>query len=228
MSILSDFVAKYLPDAQAASASTGIDTNVILAQAALESNYGQSAPNNNLFGVKGSGATQSTQEYVNGKWVTTQAQFAGYASPAASFVGYADFINSNQRYSSVASSGGIAAQASALQSAGYATDPNYASKVTSIATKIAGSTIGGGRAILKSALGVVLGNTVSDALAGTGAALTATANAATPSFSLDTALTHPTVMRLVFGLLAFVFIAGALLMLGKSQIPAAVKGAVIP
>src|ERR1700749_851912 len=47
-----DFVLKYYPFAKETQVKTGIDARVILAQAALESGWGENAPGNMFFGVK--------------------------------------------------------------------------------------------------------------------------------------------------------------------------------
>lgn len=136
MGYITDFVTKYRADAVRASAACGINMSVILAQAALESNWGKSAPHNNFFGIKGPGGTQTTNEYLGGHWTTIQAAFRGYTSPAASFDGYADFINKNPRYARAKLGGTSESQAILLQAAGYATDPHYAQKITTIASQM--------------------------------------------------------------------------------------------
>lgn len=117
-----------------ASQATGLDPRLIAAQATLESGGGKHAPGNNLFGIKGgNGPALATKEVVNGQPVNTTAQFRGYASPADSVMGYANFINSNKRYGPVKAAQGLDAQIQAMGQSGYATDPNYAQKISSIA-----------------------------------------------------------------------------------------------
>jgi flagellum-specific peptidoglycan hydrolase FlgJ len=132
-----EFVSTIMPLAQEAAAKTGVDPRLIVAQAALESGWGKSAPGNNLFGIKSHGAPGGnvlpTTEVVNGQPVQTRDSFAAYASPADSVNGYADFINKNPRYGAMKSAQGLDAQVAALGQSGYATDPNYAAKVGSIA-----------------------------------------------------------------------------------------------
>lgn len=130
------FFASLMPAALKASQATGVDPRIILGQAALESDYGRHAPNNNYFGIKGPGQSLATTEVINGQPVRTTASFRGYASPDASVAGYANFINSNPRYRPLRSAQGLDAQLRALGASGYATDPNYAAKVGSIARKI--------------------------------------------------------------------------------------------
>lgn len=130
------FVQQFMPLAMQASQKTGVDPNIIVAQAALESGWGKSAPNNNYFGIKGEGQTLPTTEVVNGQPVQTQAFFKGFNSPEDSVNGYADFINKNPRYAPLKNAQGMDAQLSALQQSGYATDPQYGSKVGSIAKSL--------------------------------------------------------------------------------------------
>jgi len=134
------FIREFSGYAQEASAATGIDPRIILAQSALETGWGRRAPNNNYFGIKGAGAVQATTEFVNGIPVPVRDSFRTYQSPAESFRGYASFINSNPRYSELrqiaASGGSLEAQAAALGRSGYATDPAYGQKVLEIARNI--------------------------------------------------------------------------------------------
>lgn len=132
-----EFVNSIMPMAQEASARTGLDPRLIVAQAALESGWGKSAPGNNLFGIKSHGMpggnTMATTEVINGQPVTVQDSFRAYASPADSVKGYADFMTQNPRYEPVRTAQGLEAQVAALGKSGYATDPAYAQKVMQIA-----------------------------------------------------------------------------------------------
>lgn len=134
------FFASIWPSVLQAAQTTGVDPRIIAAQAALESNYGKSAPGNNLFGIKshgkGGGNSLMTTEVINGKPVRVRDSFRGYASPADSVAGYADFINTNKRYRPFREADGLEAQIAALGRSGYATDPNYAAKIGSIAGRI--------------------------------------------------------------------------------------------
>ncbi len=122
----------FWPHALTASQSTGISPEVIFAQAALESSWGRSAPGNNYFGIKGAGGNQTTQEYINGKWVTITDSFRRYTSPADSALDWANFLGKYKRYDPVFSAQGATAQATALGKSGYATDPGYGGKLLSI------------------------------------------------------------------------------------------------
>lgn len=129
-----------MPYAVSASRSTGVDPRIILGQAALESNFGRSAPGNNFFGIKSHGVpggqTLNTSEYGDGGMYKTADSFRKYGSMEDSANDYASFINSNKRYLPVRQAQGLDAQLEALQKSGYATDPNYGSKVGSIARAI--------------------------------------------------------------------------------------------
>ncbi|MDP1707781.1 MAG: flagellar assembly peptidoglycan hydrolase FlgJ [Gammaproteobacteria bacterium] len=140
-----DFVQKLWPHAQQAARALGITPKFLLAQAALETGWGQSvtpAPHgssHNLFGIKahtswdGPRASVSTLEYVGGIAVRRNDMFRVYPSPEASFTDYVNFLQANPRYTeALQQTKSPEAFAHALQKAGYATDPNYAHKITSI------------------------------------------------------------------------------------------------
>lgn len=133
-----EFIAAIYPTAVEVGKRTGVDPRIIVAQAALESGWGASAPNNNYFGIKShgkdGGATMATKEVVDGKVVTENASFRQYESPADSVRGYGEFLLENPRYKAMREATSLEQQILALGRSGYATDPNYADKVYSIAT----------------------------------------------------------------------------------------------
>jgi len=140
------FQEKLTSHAEEASKATGIPAKFMLGQAALESGWGRreikgrdGTNSHNLFGIKanadwkGKTVEATTTEYVNGKAQTRVERFRAYDSYADSFKDYAKLITDNPRYEKVLASAGDAASfAQGLQKAGYATDPNYATKLTSI------------------------------------------------------------------------------------------------
>ena len=134
-----EFYAQYMPYAQGVSQRTGLDPRLVLAQAALETGYGKSAPNSNFFGIKShgrpGGQTLQTSEFEGGRMVGQPASFRGYESPAQSFQDYGEFIMSNPRYEGVRSADGLGEQIVAMANSGYATDPQYGAKLASIATR---------------------------------------------------------------------------------------------
>lgn len=126
------WAAQMWPMAVQVSQQTGIDPRVIMSQAALETGWGKSAPNNNYFGIKGKGAGQKTLEFVNGKMTPTEADFRAYQNPQEAFTDYGN-VMMGSRYAGVRSGADWKAQIEALGKSGYATDPDYASKLMAIA-----------------------------------------------------------------------------------------------
>jgi len=162
-----NFISQVWPEAEAAARQLGVHPVSLVAQAALESNWGRSVPrgadgtsSNNLFGIKagsrwsGASVTAATEEYQAGSATTTSAAFRAYASPAESFQDYVALLRGNPRFSAALGSGSsVTSFASALQQGGYATDPDYAQKVTAVAGQVAGTLAraagGGGSTALK-------------------------------------------------------------------------------
>ena len=144
------FVQSVWPQAQQAAAQLGVHPVSLVAQAALESNWGRSVPrgesgdsSHNLFGMKataawsGAAVTATTQEFQNGSAAPLQAAFRSYTDPAAGFRDYVALLSRNPRYRAALNSGtDTGAFARALQKGGYATDPDYASKVTAVAHQV--------------------------------------------------------------------------------------------
>ena len=85
------FIGEIAPGAVAAQRRYGVPASVTIAQAIVESGWGQSplaTRDHNLFGIKGSGPAgsvpQQTQEYDNGQLVTITKFFRVYHNPAES------------------------------------------------------------------------------------------------------------------------------------------------
>jgi flagellar protein FlgJ len=145
-----DFLRTMRPHAEKAAREIGVDPDALLAQAALETGWGRSVPCNaqgecsyNLFGIKagsqwsGSTVNVPTLEFESGIPVRKVERFRAYDSPADSFRDYAALIRDSSRYASARGAGdNVAAFASALQQGGYATDPNYARKITAVADEV--------------------------------------------------------------------------------------------
>ena len=145
-----DFVNRMLPFTMQASLASGVPPQLMLGQAALESGWGKreirmadGSNSYNLFGIKanadwnGKVAEVMTTEYTNGVPSKQVEKFRAYSSYAEAFKDYADMLSSNPRYAEVLQQGGDAeGMAQALQKAGYATDPNYADKLTSVMARI--------------------------------------------------------------------------------------------
>ena len=160
----SAFVNYYFPFALDSQAITGISCIAQLAQGALESGWGSVCPGNMLFGVKdtdgvnGNEQLLTTTEYSrsanapfpnivsvspvmrNGqKWFKYKIKdyFRKYPTPKESFVDHANFFLKNQRYAKA-----LVVKHDAykfideIAKAGYATAPNYADELKSIAQEI--------------------------------------------------------------------------------------------
>ncbi len=142
-----EFVATMLPMAKAAAARIGVDPKYLVAQAALETGWGKSvmraqdgSSSHNLFGIKagqswqGGKARAITSEFRDGAMVKETAQFRSYNSYQDSFHDLVTLLQSNDRYKEVVKSADNPEQfVRELQKAGYATDPDYASKISQIA-----------------------------------------------------------------------------------------------
>lgn len=145
-----DFVATMMPMAERAAKRIGVDPRYLVAQAALETGWGKKmiaqrdgSSSHNLFGVKsgsswdGASARATTSEYENGKQVREVASFRAYNSFEQSFQDYVSFLQNNDRYQGALDSTARPDQfMKELQRAGYATDPQYARKVSQIAKQM--------------------------------------------------------------------------------------------
>jgi peptidoglycan hydrolase FlgJ len=141
------FAQSLWPEAQQAARQLGVSPVSLIAQAALETNWGRSMPrtaggstSNNLFGIKagaswgGSSVQNTTQEYDSGTATAVKAQFRSYSSAGQCFQDYVSLLQSNPRYASALGTGAdTQAFATGLQSGGYATDPAYAGKLSAVA-----------------------------------------------------------------------------------------------
>lgn len=118
----------------------GVLASITMAQAALESNYGKSglaANYFNLFGIKGTaqnGVLLPTLEFIDGKYVEIEDYFVVYHSWDQSIVEHGKLLyygtlwNANQ-YRDVIIAKNYHDAAIGLVTGGYATDPNYATKI---------------------------------------------------------------------------------------------------
>ncbi|WP_339649272.1 flagellar assembly peptidoglycan hydrolase FlgJ [Halopseudomonas pelagia] len=145
-----EFVTTMLPMAEKAAARLGVDPHYLVAQAALETGWGKSiikqadgTNSHNLFGIKAHGGWQGesanvvTHEYRNGVKGQERADFRSYASFEQSFDDYVDFLHDNGRYQqALTTTANPDSFFRELQQAGYATDPQYANKVSQIARKL--------------------------------------------------------------------------------------------
>lgn len=159
-----EFVAAYLPFAKQTEAKTGIPAVAILAQAALESGWGAAAPGNMFFGVKDTDGINGNEQLLVTTEYSRRADlkfpevisitpvvksgvkmfkykvrdyFRKYSSPEECFTDHARFFLRNKRYAAaLAVKHDTMAFIDAIAAAGYATAPDYAKVVKSVAAQI--------------------------------------------------------------------------------------------
>jgi flagellar protein FlgJ len=143
------FVETLLPVVEKALEGTQLNPLGVLAQAALETGWGQNvihdadgASSHNLFGIKandwsGPSATIMTMEFEFDRMTPRQADFRSYENWGDSVSDYLDFLRSNDRYREVIEQGSDPEKfARQLQQSGYATDPDYADKLMGVVKRI--------------------------------------------------------------------------------------------
>jgi peptidoglycan hydrolase FlgJ len=140
-----DFVSALTEPAKKVQQQLGVPFAVVIAQAALETGWGQKIikteqgqSSNNLFNIKadsrwqGEKTTKETLEFQQGTMVKTKAPFRVYQSINESVNDFVNFLSSNDRYQNALNKPGNVEQfLQGLEQAGYATDPNYANKILS-------------------------------------------------------------------------------------------------
>lgn len=141
------FVEDLAPAARRTAERLGVAPEALVAQAALETGWGQHVirdsegrSSHNLFNIKAQSAGWQgdtvrvpTLEYRQGLPQREMADFRAYDSLEASFNDYAELLESNPRYRRALEVGDDPqAFARELEAAGYATDPAYAEKIQGI------------------------------------------------------------------------------------------------
>lgn len=159
-----EFVTKYLPFARQTETKTGISAIAILAQAALESGWGEAAPGNALFGVKDTDGINGNEQLLTTTEYSRRADlkfpqvisvtpivrngvkmfrykvkdyFRKYNTPEECFTDHANFFLKNKRYAEALQvKHNPMLFIDAIAAAGYATAPNYASTLKAVAKTI--------------------------------------------------------------------------------------------
>jgi flagellar protein FlgJ len=140
------FVSSVWEHAKTAAQKIGLNPAVMVAQAALETGWGKHIINksdgnssNNLFNIKsdksweGEKASKVTLEFEQGTPVKKHANFRAYDSIKDSVNDFVDFLTQNPRYQDALQNTAKSSDfLDSLQKAGYATDPNYASKIKKV------------------------------------------------------------------------------------------------
>jgi flagellum-specific peptidoglycan hydrolase FlgJ len=142
-----EFIAASVPGAQRGWRDYGVPPSVTIAQAILESGWGRSglaSVDKNYFGIKcqdgrygelatGCHVYKTTECTKSGTCFATSASFRTYVAQSYSFRDHGHFLRVNSRYA-----GAFAETRNAnkfiwkVWKAGYATDPNYYTKITGI------------------------------------------------------------------------------------------------
>jgi flagellar protein FlgJ len=138
------FAQNLAPALEQAGRRLGVSPRVLLAQAALETGWGHSVVGNNIFGIKAgaswSGATvaANTHEMTGGRLVAHRDSFRSYDSVGQAVDDYVALVSASDRYRAALGAGDDAATyARALTGGGYATDRDYAAKLTAVANSAA-------------------------------------------------------------------------------------------
>ncbi|WP_462165237.1 flagellar assembly peptidoglycan hydrolase FlgJ [Pseudoalteromonas xiamenensis] len=140
------FVEQVWDYAKSAAQKIGLNPEVMVAQAALETGWGKhvikkadGSSSNNLFNIKsdnswtGDKAKKQTLEFEQGLPVKKQAHFRAYESIKDSVDDFVDFLQQNPRYEkALEKTSDSSTFLDELQNAGYATDPNYAEKIKNV------------------------------------------------------------------------------------------------
>ncbi|PKG56541.1 flagellar assembly peptidoglycan hydrolase FlgJ [Shewanella sp. GutDb-MelDb] len=141
-----EFVSRLYPHAEKAAKQLGTTPEVLIAQSALETGWGQKMvkgvagqQSNNLFNIKadnrwqGDKAQVNTLEYEQGIAVKQKADFRVYDDIGQSFNDFVSFVSNSERYQdAMKKAANPQAFVQSLQDAGYATDPKYTDKVMQV------------------------------------------------------------------------------------------------
>jgi flagellar protein FlgJ len=144
------FVKSLEPLAQQAASQLGVSPDNLIAQAALETGWGQHVPTAsngassfNLFGIKAGGGWSAdsvnslTTEVANGRATTLPQAFRSYDSVQQGVDDYVSLLQRNSRYQQALGTGAdVSAFAGGLARGGYATDPNYVQKLEATAAAV--------------------------------------------------------------------------------------------
>lgn len=160
------FVSTLLPFAKQTEAKTGISAIAILTQAALESGWGKASPGNMYFGVKDTDGVNGNEQLLTTTEYSRRADlkfpviisvtpvliggqkyfkykvkdyFRKYKTPEESFTDHATFFLKNKRYAAALKvKSDYNKFFDEIAKAGYATAPDYAKTLKSVAKTIAG------------------------------------------------------------------------------------------
>jgi flagellar protein FlgJ len=144
------FVKMLEPYAEKAAGQLGVSSDTLIAQAALETGWGQHVPSAangssslNLYGVKAGGnwtgdaVSALTTEYGGGNASSVSQPFRRYSSVEQGVNDYVTLLQHNSRYQKAIGTGDdVGAFGSALAGGGYATDPVYVQKLQATVSSV--------------------------------------------------------------------------------------------
>ena len=145
-----EFIKTMTPAFENALKAKGLDTKYakyLVAQSALESNWGKSQSGKfNFGGIKGKGTIKKTREVINGKSIHVNDSFRDFKD-INDYANYHVSLLNNKRYN--AFTGDFIDR---VVKGGYATDPNYKKALSNVYNQIAKAKQGG---VLKAKDGIV-------------------------------------------------------------------------
>jgi flagellar protein FlgJ len=144
------FVKSLEPYAEHAASQLGVSSDTLIAQAALETGWGQHVPASsngsssfNLFGIKAGGGwngdavSAQTTEYSLGSSSSISQPFRAYSSVQQGVNDYVTLLQRSSHYQRALGTGDdVSAFGSALARGGYATDPVYVQKLQAMAASV--------------------------------------------------------------------------------------------
>ncbi len=146
-----EFIHMLLPKVEKAARELGVEPELIVAQAALETGWGSRViaddngkSSNNLFNIKagsrwdGESVNIRSLEYRDGTFKPELDAFRRYASVDESIRDYVNLIKNGEHYQGALQAKDGDEYLKELQQAGYATDPAYAEKILSVYEQITG------------------------------------------------------------------------------------------
>jgi peptidoglycan hydrolase FlgJ len=144
------FMKSIEPYAKQAGSQLGVAPDTLIAQAALETGWGQHVPTGssgdsslNLFGIKAGGSwngdavNSQTTEVSDGQASQVTQAFRAYGSTQQGVDDYVALLSRSSRYQQALGTGAdVHAFATGLAKGGYATDPHYVQKLQATAATI--------------------------------------------------------------------------------------------
>lgn len=131
------FLNWIIPLAKHAGAKFGLPWQALVVQCALETGWGKSSllrTYNNFGGIKAGNNDNSvalgTKEFINGQWIAPTSKFGVWRTPYEGLLGYGNFFHRYNRYKQALNYPNDPYKfIEEIKKAGYATDPNYVTKL---------------------------------------------------------------------------------------------------